>query len=79
MLVCRVHFDHDSVHVFQFEKRLWAQQNFNGPEFVFAKFSEVLKNHLAANLILKLIWVKGWGKMAPGKVREGDNKLVRLG
>ena len=61
------------------------QLNFSGPEFVFAKFWEVLKKHLAANLILKGIWVRGWVKMAPGKarvsapgrVRERDAYLVR--
>ena len=62
-----------------------AQLNFSGPEFVVAKFWEVLKNHLAANLILEAIQVRDWGKMAPGRarvsapgrVREGDSKLVR--
>ena len=63
----------------------WAQLNLRGHEFVFAKFCVVLKNHLAANLILSSIWVRGWGKMghgrarvsAPGWVRAGDAKWVR--
>ena len=50
---------------------------FSGPKFVFAKFWEVLKNYLANNLILKVIWVRGWDKMAPSRVREGDAKLVK--
>ena len=62
-----------------------AQLNFSGPEFVIAKFLDVLKIHLAANLILEAIQVRGWCKMAPGRarvsapgrVREGDAKLVR--
>ena len=57
----------------------------SGPKFVFAKFGKFLKNHLAANLILNVIWVRGWGKMAPGsarvsapkRVRKRDAKLVR--
>jgi hypothetical protein len=27
----------------------WAQLNFSGPEFIFAKFWEIKKNHLAGN------------------------------
>ena len=65
--------------------RSWAQLNLSGHEFVFAKFCVVLKNHLAANLILSSIWARGWGKMghgrarvsAPGRVREGAAKWVR--
>jgi hypothetical protein len=41
-------------------------------------FEKFLKNHLVANLILKAFWVRGWGKMAPDRVREGDAKLIRL-
>ena len=62
-----------------------TQLNFSGPEFVFAKFCEVLRKYMAANFTLKVIWVRGLGKMAPdrarvsasGRVREGDAKLVR--
>ena len=35
--------------------QLWAQLNFDGPEFIFAKFWEVLKNHMAAKLILNVM------------------------
>ena len=59
--------------------------NFIGPEFIFAKFCEVLRKYMAANFTLKVIWVRGLGNMAPdrasvsasGRVREGDAKLVR--
>ena len=51
------------------------------PNLILPNFGKFLKNHLAANLILQGIW----GKMAPGRarvsapgrVREGDAKLVR--
>ena len=47
-------------------------------------FCQILGS-LADNLILKVIWVRGWGKMAPGRarvsapgtVREGGANLVR--
>ena len=59
-----------------------AQLNFSGPEFVFAKFWEVLKKSSGSYFNFR---VRGWGKMAPGRarvsapdrVREGDAKLVR--
>jgi len=40
------------------------------PEFVFDKFCQVLKYHLAADLILNSIWVRGWGKMALSRARR---------
>ena len=55
-----------------------VQLNFSGPKLVFAKFWEVLKNQLAANLMLKCIWVRGWGKMVHGRIREGDGCLIGL-
>ena len=59
-----------------------AQQNFRGPEIVFAKSWELLKKSSGSLLKLR---VRGWGKMAPGRarvsalgrVREGDARLVR--
>ena len=44
-------------------EQILAQLNFSGPQFVFAKFCEVLKNHLTANLILKVISSSGWGHL----------------
>ena len=38
-----------------------------------------LKNHLAANLTLNVIWVRGLGKMAPGKGMLNWSDKVRLG
>ena len=44
---------HKGLNVFLYIdiEKLLAQLNFSGPEFLFAKFREVLKKHLAANLI----------------------------
>ena len=45
-----------------------AQLNFSGPEFVIAKFWEVLKK-IIWQLISKGIRVRGWGNMTPGRAR----------
>ena len=61
-----------------------VQLSFSKPEFV---FSQILENSLKIiwKLILKGIWVRGWGKMAscrarvsePGRFRAGDAELIR--
>jgi hypothetical protein len=60
-----------------------AQLNFSGPEFIFAKFWEILKKQ-SDGLVFKG-WISrlenglrlGKGEEEPGEVREGDTKLVR--
>ena len=53
------------------------------PNSFLPKFGKILQNHLAANLILKVTWVRGWGKMArvsaPGGLGKGMLGQVRLG
>ena len=44
--------------------------NFSSPLFVFVKFWELYKKHLAVNFI-KVSKVRGWGKIAPDRVRAG--------
>jgi hypothetical protein len=64
-----------------FRKR--AQLNFSGPELIFAKFWEFL-NKKSGSQVFKG-WISkvrkgaktGLGCGSPGRVREGDNKLVR--
>ena len=53
------------------ESRSWFHHYFTSSVFVFAKFWEILKKHLAANL-------KVLGKMALCRVSTGDAKLFRL-
>jgi hypothetical protein len=43
--------------------------NLSDPEFAFAIFYEVLKNHLATKLILKSMQARGWNKIVPCRVR----------
>jgi hypothetical protein len=55
------------------------------PNLFLPNFGKFLKNHLAADFLYKRSGL-GWGKMAlgrarlnaPGRVRKGDAKLVRL-
>jgi len=37
------------------------------------------KDYLTADLIPEVIWVTGWNKMVPGRVREGVTRFVRKG
>ena len=54
------------------------------PNSFLPNFEKFLKNLLGANFILKVFWARGWDKMAPnrarvsapGRIREGDAKLV---
>ena len=52
-----------------------TQVNFSGHEFVFANIERLLQNHLAAKL--KVILVRDWGKIAPGKAREPSSVRAR--
>ena len=57
--------------------RMKKQLNFCGPEFVFAIIWVILKkNHLAANLILKGIWVRAGVRWPPEGLGKGTLKWL---
>ncbi len=56
---------------------IWAQLNFGGPQFFLQILDSFKKSNLAANSILLIFWVRGWGKMAPRRVRVNVPRRVR--
>jgi len=57
-----------------FKKAKW-QPCFSGTKFFFQVLGS--SEEALGQLIQKGIWGRGWSKMAPGRVRAGDAKLVR--